>query len=65
MTYYLNPREVNEEARIFPQFETIKPLGLTITEFQENRLSVDSIEPGGLVTAKPPVQGSVHPGVSR
>jgi type IV secretion system protein VirB5 len=39
-----NPRY--EQARIFPQFETINPLGLTITEFHENRLSVDAITPG-------------------
>ena len=45
VTYYLNPKEVNEEARVFPQFETINPLGLTITEFHENRSSVDPIVP--------------------
>ena len=45
VTYYLNPKEVSEEARIFPQFETINPLGLTITEFHENRVSVDTINP--------------------
>lgn len=45
VTYYLNPKEVSEEARIFPQFETINPLGLTITEFHENRVSVDAINP--------------------
>ena len=66
VTYYLNPREVNEEARIFPQFETINPLGLTITEFHENRISVDPIEPGapiGLSSSQIPV----HPaaGVAR
>ena len=47
VTYYLNPKQVNEEARVFPQFETINPLGLTITEFHENRASVDLIPPGG------------------
>ena len=46
VTYYLNPKEVSDQAHIFPQFETINPLGLTITEFHENRLSVDSIAPG-------------------
>ena len=46
MTYYLNPKQVSDQARIFPQFETINPLGLTITEFHENRLSVDPIAPG-------------------
>ena len=46
VTYYLNPREVNEEARVWPQFETINPLGLTITEFHENRLSVEPLTPG-------------------
>src|ERR1700721_621375 len=46
VTYYLNPKQVSDQARIFPQFETINPLGLTITELHENRLSVDPIEPG-------------------
>ena len=46
MTYYLNPKQVSDQARIFPQFETINPLGLTVTEFHENRLSVDPIVPG-------------------
>lgn len=40
ITYYLNPAQVSDQARIFPQFETINPLGLTITEFHENRVSV-------------------------
>ena len=46
VTYYLNPRQVSEQARIYPQYEFINPLGLTITEFHENRVSVDPIEPG-------------------
>jgi type IV secretion system protein VirB5 len=46
ITYYLNPRQVSDQAKIFPQFETINPLGLTITEFHENRVSVDPIAPG-------------------
>ena len=45
VTYYLNPKEVNEESRVFPQFETINPLGMTITEFHENRVSVEPIVP--------------------
>jgi type IV secretion system protein VirB5 len=49
VTYYLNPKQVSDQARIFPQFETINPLGLTITEFHENRLSVDPIVPGATV----------------
>ena len=47
VTYYLNPKQVSDQARIFPQFETINPLGLTITEFHENRVSVDPITPVG------------------
>jgi type IV secretion system protein VirB5 len=39
-TYYLNPAVVSDAAKIFPQFETINPLGLVITEFHENRVSV-------------------------
>ena len=46
VTYYLNPKQVSDQSRIFPQFETINPLGLTITEFHENRMSVDPISPG-------------------
>jgi type IV secretion system protein VirB5 len=46
VTYYLNPKQVSDQAKVFPQFETINPLGLTITEFHENRMSVDPIAPG-------------------
>jgi type IV secretion system protein VirB5 len=53
VTYYLNPKQVSDQAKIFPQFETINPLGLTVTEFHENRLSVDAIAPG----ATGPMQG--------
>ena len=45
VTYYLNPAQVSAAAQTFPQFETINPLGLTITEFHENRLSVEPIDP--------------------
>jgi type IV secretion system protein VirB5 len=63
VTYYLNPKQVSDQAKIFPQFETINPLGLTVTEFHENRLSVDPIAPGttGPVQSLPsqvPVGGS-------
>jgi type IV secretion system protein VirB5 len=55
VTYYLNPKQVSDQAKLFPQFETINPLGLTITEFHENRLSVDPIAPGtnAAVPARP------------
>jgi type IV secretion system protein VirB5 len=46
VTYYLNPAIVNDESRIFPQFETINPLGLVITEFHENRASVSPFSSG-------------------
>jgi type IV secretion system protein VirB5 len=45
VTYYLNPAQVSLAAQTFPQFETINPLGLTITEFHENRVSVEAIVP--------------------
>jgi type IV secretion system protein VirB5 len=45
VTYYLNPAQVSLAAQTFPQFETINPLGLTISEFHENRLSVEPIDP--------------------
>ena len=41
VTYYLNPAQVSDQAKSNPQYETINPLGLTITEFHENRVSVD------------------------
>ena len=47
VTYYLNPKQVSDQAKAFPQFETINPLGLTITEFHENRLGVDPIANDG------------------
>ena len=53
VTYYLNPKQVSDQAKIFPQFETINPLGLTITEFHENRISVDPIA----IAALPPIGG--------
>ncbi len=56
VTYYLNPRQVSDQARIFPQFETINPLGLTITEFHENRMSVDPIAVG--VNAAAPAEAT-------
>ncbi len=46
VTYYLNPKQVSEQSRVFPQFETINPLGMTITEFHENRASVEIVQPG-------------------
>jgi type IV secretion system protein VirB5 len=45
VTYYLNPKQVSDQSRIYPQYEFINPLGLTITEFHENRISVDVIKP--------------------
>jgi type IV secretion system protein VirB5 len=58
VTYYLNPKQVSDQARIFPQFETINPLGMTITEFHENRLSVDILPPGQSATVPPlPARG--------
>jgi type IV secretion system protein VirB5 len=53
VTYYLNPKQVSDQARIFPQFETINPLGLTITEFHENRVSVDPLVIGSTTVAPP------------
>ena len=52
VTYYLNPAQVSQAAQTFPQFETINPLGLTITEFHENRLSVEAIDPAALQQVK-------------
>lgn len=64
VTYYLNPKQVSDQAKIFPQFETINPLGLTITEFHENRASVDPITPGatavGPGTTAQPAAGAIR-----
>ncbi len=46
LTYYLNPKQVSDQAKIYPQYEFINPLGLTITEFHENRVSVNPIASG-------------------
>jgi type IV secretion system protein VirB5 len=46
VTYYLNPAQVSQQAQVFPQFETINPLGLTITQFHQNEVSVDPLTPG-------------------
>ena len=49
VTYYLNPRQVSDQAKSNPQYETINPLGMTITEFHENRLGVTALAlPGTL-----------------
>jgi len=53
VTYYLNPKQVSDQAKVFPQFETINPLGLTVTEFHENRLGVDPIAIDGATLPKP------------
>src|ERR1700692_4505449 len=43
VTYYLNPKQVSDQSRVFPQFETITPVGMTITRVYENRIGVDSL----------------------
>jgi len=67
VTYYLNPAQVSEQSRVFPQFETINPLGMTITEFHENRISVELAQPGGALrstgTLTPPaLPAALKPG---
>lgn len=57
LTYYLNPKQVSDQAKDNPQYELINPLGLTITEFHENRVSVDAIQPG---TAAPAATGAAQ-----
>ncbi|MDE3104863.1 MAG: hypothetical protein KGK08_06785 [Acidobacteriota bacterium] len=51
VTYYLNPAQVSTAAQTFPQFETINPLGLTITEFHENRVAVEPMNPAATAPA--------------
>lgn len=57
LTYYLNPKQVSDQAKIYPQYEFINPLGLTVTEFHENRVSVEPIVPG---TTTPISNGAVR-----
>lgn len=51
LTYYLNPKQISDQAKIYPQYEFINPLGLTITEFHENRVSVEPMALGGVTGA--------------
>jgi type IV secretion system protein VirB5 len=46
---------VSDQAKTNPQYETINPLGVTITEFHENRVSVDQTPDGSALRpeAKP------------
>jgi type IV secretion system protein VirB5 len=53
----LNPKQVSDQSRIYPQYEFVNPLGLAITEFHENRVSVDPIAPG---TAAARADGAVR-----
>ncbi|WP_260705704.1 VirB8/TrbF family protein [Edaphobacter flagellatus] len=54
VTYYLDPKQVNDQAKIFPQYEFINPLGLTVTEFHENRVSVQPMTPAKPIASVPP-----------
>ena len=58
VTYYLNPAQVSQQAKIYPQYEFINPLGLTITEFHENLVSVDPIVPGAAAATPAPTPGA-------
>jgi type IV secretion system protein VirB5 len=64
LTYYLNPKQVSDQAKIYPQYEFINPLGLTITEFHENRVSVTPIV-AGTAEQNPVIAPTQAPGVSR
>ncbi len=64
LTYYLNPKQVSDQAKIYPQYEFINPLGLTITEFHENRVSVEPIVAGAPAPA-PAAIAQPRVGVSR
>ncbi len=64
VTYYLNPAIVNDEARTLPQFETLNPLGLVITEFHENRVSVGPYTGAGANAFRSP-NGPANGGVTQ
>jgi type IV secretion system protein VirB5 len=57
VTYYRNPKQISDQANVFPQFEIINPLGSTITELHESRLSVT---PMALGTAAAMADGAVR-----
>ena len=57
ITYYLNPKQVSDQAKTYPQYEYINPLGLTITEFHENRVSVDLLQAG---SSAAPAEGATR-----
>jgi len=62
VTYYLNPKQVSDQAKVFPQFETINPLGLTVTEFHENRLGIDPTTTGTILpTPQRPISLPIAP----
>jgi type IV secretion system protein VirB5 len=65
VTYYINPAQVNQQSQRFPQFETINPLGLTITEFHESRIGFDSgtAQPAGTAPAPTATEKPLIPGV--
>jgi type IV secretion system protein VirB5 len=63
VTYYIDPRQVNDKAKIFPKYETINPLGVTITELHENRVSVELMQPAGPPLATPRAVQEKLPGV--
>ena len=58
VTYYINPAQVSDQARTNPQYETINPLGLTITEFHENRVSVDAAPDASATTQSTSATGT-------
>ncbi len=64
VTYYLNPKQVSDQAKIYPQYEFINPLGLTITEFHDNRVSVDPLTPG-TIASNPNAIAQPAPGAAR
>lgn len=64
VTYYLNPKQVSDQAKIYPQYEFINPLGLTITEFHENRVSVEPMA-AGTTGANPNAIAQPASGVAR
>ena len=53
ITHYINPAQVSDQAKTNPQYETINPLGVTITEFHENRVSVDQTPEGSPSIRRP------------
>ena len=52
ITYYLNPKQVSDQSRVYPQYEFINPLGLTIIHYRVDQAY--SVQPTVAAPSAPP-----------